>query len=345
MSPASRAGGPPVTRVSIGILICRRGVQRPAPVPKGAKRKKEPGGREAEPSAAPSPTPAVTNPGGSPGIPSGASPGAQQNPAANRARLSESPVNGGESGDKAARKKKARTTFTGRQIFELERQFEIKKYLSSSERAEMAKLLNVTETQVKIWFQNRRTKWKKQDGISNAEAAELKIGEKAAKAKGTAAAKAAGEQPLGLTKTAGASSPLLPAAGSNSSSALSVNHHTFSGTSSAKPSPCGVSDLSNLSSSGDRTDDSSQHFPPSSDLDKMENGTAALSSDGADAACRDSPGADQRPFREAAELTSRAGGAAVAKQHADGFAPSPSRSSVLVCDETDKFQDSGQVEQ
>ncbi|XP_027220268.2 homeobox protein ceh-9, partial [Penaeus vannamei] len=56
------------------------------------------------------------------------------------------------------KKKKARTTFTGRQIFELERQFEVKKYLSSSERAEMAKLLNVTETQVKIWFQNRRTK-------------------------------------------------------------------------------------------------------------------------------------------------------------------------------------------
>lgn len=48
----------------------------------------------------------------------------------------------------ARRKKKARTTFTGRQIFELEKQFEIKKYLSSSERAEMAKLLNVTETQV-----------------------------------------------------------------------------------------------------------------------------------------------------------------------------------------------------
>lgn len=125
------------------------GVQRPVPVPKGAKRKKEPGGRESEqPSAAASPTPAVTNPGGSPGIPSGASPGAPQPNPVNRARLSESPVNGGESGDKAARKKKARTTFTGRQIFELERQFEIKKYLSSSERAEMAKLLNVTETQV-----------------------------------------------------------------------------------------------------------------------------------------------------------------------------------------------------
>ncbi|XP_071447957.1 homeobox protein Hox-B3-like [Hetaerina americana] len=82
---------------------------------------------------------------------------------------------GGNSSDgDHKKKKKARTTFTGRQIFELERQFEVKKYLSSSERADMAKLLNVTETQVKIWFQNRRTKWKKQDNISNAEAAEHK---------------------------------------------------------------------------------------------------------------------------------------------------------------------------
>ncbi|XP_043286185.1 zinc finger CCCH domain-containing protein 18 [Venturia canescens] len=72
------------------------------------------------------------------------------------------------------KKKKARTTFTGRQIFALEKQFEKKKYLSSSERVDMAKMLNVTETQVKIWFQNRRTKWKKQDNISNAEAAEYK---------------------------------------------------------------------------------------------------------------------------------------------------------------------------
>lgn len=53
-----------------------------------------------------------------------------------------------EDGDAKCKKKKARTTFTGRQIFELEKQFEMKKYLSSSERSEMAKLLNVTETQV-----------------------------------------------------------------------------------------------------------------------------------------------------------------------------------------------------
>jgi len=48
------------------------------------------------------------------------------------------------------KKKKARTTFTGRQIFELEKQFEQKKYLSLSERARMAALLSVTETQVRL---------------------------------------------------------------------------------------------------------------------------------------------------------------------------------------------------
>ncbi|XP_050420762.1 homeobox protein Nkx-6.2-like [Adelges cooleyi] len=78
---------------------------------------------------------------------------------------------GGHSSDGGGdrKRKKARTTFTGRQIFELERQFELKKYLSSSERSEMAKLLGVTETQVKIWFQNRRTKWKKHDTVTTSE--------------------------------------------------------------------------------------------------------------------------------------------------------------------------------
>ena len=45
--------------------------------------------------------------------------------------------------------KKMRTTFTGKQIFELEKSFERKKYLSTSERAELAASLEVTQQQVR----------------------------------------------------------------------------------------------------------------------------------------------------------------------------------------------------
>lgn len=63
---------------------------------------------------------------------------------------------------KNRRKKKTRTVFSRSQVFQLESTFDMKRYLSSSERAGLAASLHLTETQVKIWFQNRRNKWKRQ---------------------------------------------------------------------------------------------------------------------------------------------------------------------------------------
>eukprot|EP00794_Sanderia_malayensis_P005650 gene5650-6346_t len=64
--------------------------------------------------------------------------------------------------DRASKKKKTRTVFSRRQVYQLETAFDMKRYLSSSERASLANALKLSETQVKIWFQNRRNKWKRQ---------------------------------------------------------------------------------------------------------------------------------------------------------------------------------------
>ncbi|WAR22239.1 NKX32-like protein, partial [Mya arenaria] len=59
------------------------------------------------------------------------------------------------------RKKRSRAAFSHAQVFELERRFRHQRYLSGPERADLANALKLTETQVKIWFQNRRYKTKR----------------------------------------------------------------------------------------------------------------------------------------------------------------------------------------
>lgn len=58
-------------------------------------------------------------------------------------------------------KRKPRILFSQAQVLELERRFRSQRYLSAPERESLAKALNLSPTQVKIWFQNRRYKSKR----------------------------------------------------------------------------------------------------------------------------------------------------------------------------------------
>ncbi|KAM9381049.1 homeobox protein Nkx-2.8 [Phaethornis superciliosus] len=59
------------------------------------------------------------------------------------------------------KKKKRRVLFSKAQTLELERRFRQQRYLSAPEREQLARLLSLTPTQVKIWFQNHRYKMKR----------------------------------------------------------------------------------------------------------------------------------------------------------------------------------------
>ncbi|CAF1467048.1 unnamed protein product [Rotaria sp. Silwood1] len=58
--------------------------------------------------------------------------------------------------------KRIRTIFTTEQLERLEIEFQKQQYMVGNERLYLAKLLNLSEAQVKIWFQNRRIKWRRQ---------------------------------------------------------------------------------------------------------------------------------------------------------------------------------------